>query len=553
MIKNEAYKWWNNQIDRVTNKYSSPEVVLPTIARPIWSKICPIFLLFVLDEQDVQKYWESIHSITSLFGNDKNIPNPLNNFPGFITKLYRYRDLMIPKTVKACMNFIERFGCSDSSHFFLYQSPVFFLDPLIYFSTLIELHDQKHKMWKDFVENIGLIEAFFDLYSSFLNQVPASHINSWRHKYLIVRVLDFMVQDAIQCPRICNIAYTLTFCIIPLLSSGPLEISVELFRVLRRLLMTYHTSFSRDDLFHIGSSILTSLAETEIYPMAYRFVAGFRPSFLTAKQFTSIIMSRPITSLQDVEYTLMSADSQSALSILMYLCRMGNSSSIWHRACYRAISLILVKYTERSEIREWFLMFLRRSFIFVAMANSKQKYRTRCLLLCESFSLLNEMKQVWLQKAILSISSVLIANRLAPNYFRSLFGYGPSSDDLVLHEYESFVSNFVYLKTFPFDVVKGTLALPPSAEKFRKTTLLPKSSRVAETARTPRNSFSKSRPSSTRVKTPTTATTSAAPKTKKKKIVIKKASGKTKSTTRSGTFPFESLNSKTVSRKKVDA
>jgi hypothetical protein len=82
--RTEAYRWWNSHISQVGNPECRPEVVIPQVAQTVWAKMCPLFLLFVIDDQDSRVYWESIQSVVLMFDASKNTPNPLSHFPEFI-------------------------------------------------------------------------------------------------------------------------------------------------------------------------------------------------------------------------------------------------------------------------------------------------------------------------------------------------------------------------------------------------------------------------------------------------------------------------------------
>jgi hypothetical protein len=101
------------------------------------------------------------------------------------------------------------------------------------------------------------------------------------------------------------------------------------------------------------------------------------------------------------------------------------------------------------------------------------KYRGRALLVCESLASFLSVKLLWLQQSVLPGAAPIAANRSFPAYFKSFFPTTSQVDDSLCHEFEAFSISSLDLKTFPFDVVKGTLVAPPLID-FSGQRLLPR-------------------------------------------------------------------------------
>lgn len=461
-----AYQWWNSQISQIKNLNQSPEVVLPSEAHEIWSKICPIFLLFVIDEQDVRTYWESIQTIVKMFISDQvTVPNPISHFPEFIQILYTYQDILIPKNVDYCIYFIKKFGFHDAAHFLLYQSPVFFIEPVLYLETLLELRHMDHFLWNDFVKNSYLVDAFFEMYNSFLLPVTQESSNAtYTHRILLCEVFYSLIHDSIDNhPNILSVINKFLDSAITLATSASND---TIFPVYRAIFSTYdlidsRALLSKSDL--NGRSM--QLFESATNYLAFKFLYG--KQYITPPQVLSVISHRGITSLADLTILSEIAGSCQPAPHITVVLRQAIASKVWHRACFSILRRLAARlWCGRQDARDFIVVVVRRLFVWVSLAAMRRRYGVRALLLCESLASLADTRVPWLQQAVLSAAvSIVSASKPAPVYFRSFFpsGGGAPVDDTLLHEWDTF-SQSARLKTFPFDACSGALIMPPARE-----------------------------------------------------------------------------------------
>lgn len=462
-----AYQWWNSQISCIKNLNQQPEVVLPSEAHEIWSKICPIFLLFVIDEQDVRTYWESIQTIVNMFVSDQiSVPNPISHFPEFIQILYNYQNILNPKTVDYTIYFIKKFGFHDAAHFFLYQSPVFILDPILYFETLIELRSIQYFLWNDFVKKSVLVDGFFEMYSSFL--IPLSNEFSHetiRHRILICEVFFAMIEDSFNNhPNILPIINKFLDASVNLASSTT---SDQLFPV-------YRTIFSLFDFIELNGIIQKadlasrsiSLFESSTNYLTFKYL--YSKQYITSTQVLNVISKRGISSIEDIKILMEIADQSTPAHLFIFLVRSAIKNHLWHRACFSLIKTCITRlWSNRQDVRDLVFVVVRRLVIWVSLSSVKRKYGVRALLICESLSSLAETRVMWLQQAVLSAAvSIVSSSKPVPVYFRSFFPQtsGIQIDDVVVHEWDTFEKS-AKLKTFPFDAVSGMLIMPPTREQ----------------------------------------------------------------------------------------
>ena len=470
-----AYRWWNSQIPNVKNLNQPPEVVLPNDAHEIWSKICPLFLLFVLDEQDVQVYWESIQTIVNMFvGDQVTVPNPISKFPDFIKVVYSSQEILIPKTVDYCVYFIKKFGFHDAAHFFLYQSPVFFLDPILYLETLLELRYLHYFLWEDFVKKPLLVDAFFEMYLNFFLPIPQesdseteAELTAYKHRNLLCEVFFSLIQDSYNHHP--NITPLVTKFLDNSINIATSSSSDRLFPVFRSIFSAIdfadsHNILPKSELQNRSLQLFEGTLESPSIYLTFRFL--FHKQYLTSAQILSIISHHSVTSLDHLTILMEITDQAITVPLLLLLLRTALRRRVWHRTCFSLMRRCLAKFSPaRQDVRELVQVVVRRLFLWLSFASLRHKYSGRSLMLCESMVLLYESRIGWLQQCILSAAvSLTSASKPVPVYFRSFFPSGGAAiDDAVLHEWELFAAS-AKLKTFPFDSSYGKLIMPPGKD-----------------------------------------------------------------------------------------
>ena len=457
----DAYQWWNKNAPDVKNIFDPPEIVLPNIAHSIWSKICPIFLLFVIDEQDSKNYWESIQTIVEMFSDEKNVPNPISHFPEFLEVLYSIRDILTPKNLNDCIYFIDKIGFNDTSHFILYQAPVFFLDPLLYFQTLIELREMGHLLWTDFVKNQQLVDAFFEIYISFLVPVPENSPQSiLMHRNLLCEVFYKMIVDAF--PTHNNILVIMTKlidAIINLISLSKCSLPFDIYRTIFGLISLLEKFSSIEPILSKVISLFLT-ADSNNYYLTYRFL--YSKKLISSTFILKSISERGIQSLTDLDILYEISDDIIVIPLILFLLKTSLHSKLWHRSCFLLIKRCILKFSaSRPDVKDLVYLIIRRLFLFISFATMQKKYRNRTLMLCESLASLLDSHLPWLQQMIFS-SAISLSSKPTPFYYKSFFNTNAPFDEHINHEWETFSGN-IKLKTFPFDDVKGSLILTPTS------------------------------------------------------------------------------------------
>lgn len=462
----DAYRWWNSHISGA-DLDSPPVLVLPDIAHCVFAKICPVLLLFVIDEQDAGLYWESIQSIVQMFDRSGTVPNPLTHFSDFIEAVFKIRNVMAPQTVDDCVQFVDLFGVHDVSHFVLYQSPVFFGDPILYLETLIELRQMKHKLWTHFICRPKLVDAFFQMHSSFVTIDPQkSDEKHWRHRILVAEVMYLLVCDVFHFyPNAPTLACSFLDLAIPLLAA-PFRYGVLVLRNVMALIREIGSLLPKEDLQSRMMRFIdaTGKAESPYTALVSRFLFSLKQN-IGKGYLLKTILARGIQQITDFDVISMTTDAFNVIPVISFLIRSAISNKFWHRACFKTVIGFMKTFGQKQDVREYTTVVVRKLFIFVALASSQRKYRTRTLSICESISMMTRIKELnWIHPNIQAYAAS-VNTRATPPYFRSFFSPGATCDEVILHEIDVYAASGVALKHFPFDPVKGTLVFPPGREE----------------------------------------------------------------------------------------
>jgi hypothetical protein len=231
-----------------------------------------------------------------------------------------------------------------------------------------------------------------------------------------------------------------------------------------------------------------------LFPLGLHFLLSLKQSVVSRSRVVRMIAARGIRSLTDIEIVTRLAEGQSVIPALAFLAKSALLVKLWHRACVEGIKGLLLKFSSRADVRGFFGSFIRRLFVFVAISAARVKYRGRALLVCESLASFLSAKLLWLQQSVLPGAASIATTRSFPAYFKSFFPTTAQVDDSLVHEFEAFSIGSLHLKTFPFDVVKGTLVAPPLIDSGHRS--LPRIERClqSQTRVTVRRGAKKSEP-----------------------------------------------------------
>jgi hypothetical protein len=346
----------------------------------------------------------------------------------------------------------------------IYHLPTLFPDPVLYFQTLIALHHQQSELWALFTSTPALVDAFFDLHSGFLRPLPArSKSHSWQYRISLTETLFLLfLENAKTAPKAVLWGVKFLDLCTQLIAFAPLEISSVLLRYIIHLVRTGQPKIPKEELREAAAKLLATLddANSPLVGICINFWLSVRPAVLSPTRVVRLISARGIKSMRDIELVSELTDGSCVLTSLIFLSRAAIQSKIWHRACMQEIRVLLAKFAARAEVHEFAEVFVRRFFVFIALATAARKFATRALLLCESLSALLGKNLLWVHPLVLPGAASILATKQHPPCFKCFFPSIAPVDETLVQEFEAFSAGAIALKTFPFDRNKFGFVVP---------------------------------------------------------------------------------------------
>jgi hypothetical protein len=310
--------------------------------------------------------------------------------------------------------------------FVLYECPHFFRDPLLYLKTLLSLHDHHYPLWQSFARNFTFIDSFFELHRDFIT--PHS---SWECRLCLTELLYQMFSANPKCaPFISTFADRCIDCAI----SAPLGPSATFLRHAVASLPLLHGV--KDQIRPRVQRLIHGLdrADSPLFRMALGFVLRMRPPVFSARRALRIVTGREMRSIADIEIVAALVDNKTVLHALAFLGEAALASKIWHRACMVEIQVILVNWSVRADVRAIFEQFVKRVFVFLALAARQASAAGQAVLICESLSAFLSLRLGWIEPCILSCAASLMATRVFPSFIKCFFPTTALVDDALLRE-----------------------------------------------------------------------------------------------------------------------
>jgi hypothetical protein len=464
-----AFPWWNAAVGDCAGLKDPPQPISVERAAAVFPRICPYLHHRVPAHAD----WESVLGVVQEFAAG-DVPHPLHNFPLFVSALYSLRSIFAPKTASDCLRLLDNGGFKPLS--FVYECPRFVLDPLVFYRVLLALRDQRLRAWRALATVPGVLEALFEVHAGALQPMPpGSSAEVCEHRLYVAELLHSLLREnAKNHARIAPLIARFVDSAIRLIATAPLELAATLLRYILPFVRKMHAKGEKDHAHSFAWHLLRVLDQSDspLFLMTIKFLLQLSPAAISAACVIKMIATRGIRSLSDITVVSLLADAKTVVPALTFFCRSALLRKLWHRACVDRIRALLLNFSARAEVRDFFGVFIRRLFVFVALSTKhKSRYGGRAVLVCESLASFSSIKLLWLQHLLTPGASSVVATKSYPAYFKAFFPLMTPVDNTILQEYEAFLSSNVPLKTFPFDVARGTLLSPPLIEPLIQLTV----------------------------------------------------------------------------------
>lgn len=428
--------------------------------KKIWKKDFPIFWFFTISIKDQEEHWKTIYDITSKLYAPILVESPLVDFQSFINSLHNISSMLSPKTITDAVKLIQKFGSyqQNPGYYLINQVPFLLNNLILYLKTIQNLIDTKDKLWLSLVSKAKYVNSFAKFYLGLLTPVtckPSVVSKAWQHRLLLSNVLFSLIFESAKTnPDSISLATTYCDKLIKIIGTAPPEIEMTFVRNILNLSRKFAYKTPRDVYQNRFNTLLCAIApksDSISFPIIITYLQSSKPRIVSGMRILKAIFTYGIRSPTDIERIAAMADYAGPIPTLKTLARKGLESKLWHRTCFYYIRELIIKFSSDTEVIDWGQTFIRRLFIFVALATARNKYQHKILMLCESLSILSNVHLIWCQQTCHIASSSIYATHSVPSYFTQFFPILAQADPTLIVDFSNFNGNPIVLKTFPFD------------------------------------------------------------------------------------------------------
>lgn len=484
-----ASLWWNS-----VSPYnvSIADACDPIVSQEKFLQLCPYYYFLAFDIQDKEEYWKNIHHKLCLKVRTDVVPDPLQDFSNFLDYIHMKKSLFCPTTFNELKDHLEFFDHSDIETYLVYECPLIFKTPSNYLRMLTYVQGQQHEIWlkiknDSYLVDI-LIEKFngmfvihnkncskdvWDTYVMLCSFYYNLYFRTCKYNvssYQCAKYVEFMFNLIPNAPN--QQALSILTIIFDIIRLGTRRVRLESISSALQDLLTNSISFNNDVYRYL---IMYAINNSNIIPL---------------QRVVSTMIKKGITSTFEINILLNISELINPLQIITFLLKTAHFSKLFHRSCMYASRKIIRKYIpgiSKKELEDFVKMYIKKSFQSISLCFSKQKYKTRVLLMIESLSSLYQLKQEWVKNLLNNYSASIYAKENVPYYFRMFFPQAGAVDDSFLKEITMLqnIENFPY-KTFPFDINRNSLhSISSSGLIFTGQPLLQQQSKRTNASNTP--------------------------------------------------------------------
>lgn len=501
MSSSDTIQWWNQKFENT--EFTQIPASCPSVAdaTKIWSQISPILLANV-EKCDDNEYWKQIQSISAkISGSDA--PNPKDNISSFWDFLYSNRDLFQPSLPQHCLSFIDAFCPTPCNDFFVFNFPRSINNPMLALRTYQYMQTTKNKKWRQFISENGAIGRLMDFYLPFLTPLLGQYDPiHWQYRLEMCDLIVNLVKSHYDnIPLVDEFIVSLNRQITLILSDAPPEIAADFVRYAIEVCQISlprirPETASKRLLNYLNAAPPGSSAHSALVRYAFKKASDF----ISSDSLISSLIKQGVTCSYDLEIITQIACSpkstaSSQLLAVRQLARYMTLDPFFGRSSGKLLAKLLpkLKEPEKNEqdsttnsnvqttpnttdntvpqtssndetpinnqapvetpisAKEWIIIFVRRVIVFVALANSKNKYKGRVAQIAENLCSPNFKSIDWFNNEVNRNVSAMIKMNLHPPYFSKIFDIVEvPEDDKWKTDYELFEKEHVTLKRFPF-------------------------------------------------------------------------------------------------------
>jgi hypothetical protein len=426
----------------------------------ICETIAPVLRVHCNFDIDAPCFWPQLQGVMTALTRVA-LPPPTSDFARFVLLLFTFRDLVKPRTVPHCLLYVSQFCVGTPDAFFLAQLPYVLWEPELIVRVFDHLHRTEEPHWVGFVSRTGSVERFYDLFVTHL-ALPKGEVLAQQSplRLVLAHLLTDLVLGYREMAMHGRLAASLFKAVLGLIEGFTETCAVPYVRCFVRIAdflleagRAYVSIFEEK-----ADRILKITQKTTVY-RSYLYAWLVSRLRLVQRQFaTSMLMrwgSLSVNTFQLIGQLAARVPLETVHSIVAHLARCMLQRPIWTRTAGHYLLQIFSSDKYDDVCKDWFLEYIRLSFMFVRLASSLKRYRRRLLIwlscISETFVSID-----WLQRSMHENASLCYSADCA--ILAAFFPCEAFPDDGAWQaDFQRFQTFRVYLKTLPFKPSLSTL------------------------------------------------------------------------------------------------
>lgn len=388
----DSVHWWNGVVNFEEDSDQPPAPVSPSEMAVVWQEVSPVFHTHVIETGTEEEYWEEVRKCLVKLTDDDAIPDPSQDFPKFVEKLYFYRDLIKISSVDSAINYAKHFCPESSNTFFVSEFLYAVSDPSLSVQAIHEMNTNHIEPWASYISRYGAIERFFDLFITFLQPANRKVENEYESfRLILAEIMTSLICD--NCPKEMTkketIVSSLYSRLLNLVIYSKTEASVSFARFAIAInLATLHELSLEVAIMRIVALINASPAMKMSHPMVLEFALSqggkYIPFTLLAQQ-----VAKHVSTIYDLNILakLGGTSHDARFVVVRTLSMIMVQSKVLMSASAKLLTKILKEFSDENEdIKEWVQKFITLLFVYFNLCAKKEKYLRRVHMICSCLS-----------------------------------------------------------------------------------------------------------------------------------------------------------------------
>jgi hypothetical protein len=462
-----AFLWWNQYLLKEDVDFP-PTIPTPHIMNRVWPQIAPLMTI-QLTVPDPPTYWSRCRKILMRLTDNPDIPDPLTDFPAFVTSVQKYRRAIRLVTVDLALRYVDCFCPSPLGNFFLENFVFAVLNPVILAVAPNRMEMAGHPSWVEFTNQTGSVDRVFDLFLIFLNpQTDLSADQGWVVRLNMGSLLSSLLfTHHAAMALVDSTAATLFDRLLLMVRAAPEDIAIVLIREAIRICDVALRAASKETAADYFTGLFSncmrpySVLRGIVIEWSRSLVGRFLTHRFVCFELLGVTPEAP-HELEALAAVAIRSGADTLLVVFRNFCRGMVQRTVWMWIYAQCLSEMIPDACSSAAMRRWFGEFVSRTIMFICAAVWHGKYQGRVFLLLTILASNLFRDECWVWEIIVRCAFSAYSGGM--EIFASFFDFPIDmvTDAGWIGDFRKFKEISSFLKQLPF--ASGSAELYPLAE-----------------------------------------------------------------------------------------